>query len=94
MIYDFGIFRAKGLVKIVFEILFNQVFIQNSNKYFFYNFKRPIDLSFIQSKVNNKSYKSRELFKEDLQLIVSNCCLYNGLDSCKSLFSNITASCL
>ena len=45
--------------------------------------KIPIDLSTIQERVNNKAYKSRQSFLDDLELIVINCLTYNGQDTCK-----------
>jgi hypothetical protein len=43
----------------------------------------PMDLSTIQLKINSKTYKSRQAFVDDLELIVNNCLSYNGEDSCK-----------
>lgn len=45
-----------------------------------------MDLSTIQFKINNKTYKSRQAFCEDLELIVRNCLTYNGDDTCKWQF--------
>lgn len=45
-----------------------------------------MDLSTIQQKLNNKSYKSRQTFCDDLELIVKNCLTYNGDDTCESQF--------
>lgn len=42
-----------------------------------------MDLSTIQLKINNKIYKSRREFIDDLELIVQNCLTYNGDDTCK-----------
>ena len=41
-----------------------------------------MDLSTVQLKVNNKAYKSRQAFCQDLQQIVHNCLTYNGEDTC------------
>ena len=42
-----------------------------------------MDLSTIQHRINNKTYKTRQTFIDDLELIVNNCLTYNGDDSCK-----------
>ena len=42
-----------------------------------------MDLATIQTKLNNKDYKSRQAFCDDLELIVKNCLTYNGEDTCK-----------
>jgi hypothetical protein len=47
--------------------------------------QNPMDLSTVQLKINNKTYKSRLAFCQDLQLIVDNCLTYNGDDTCKLL---------
>ena len=46
-----------------------------------------MDLATIQLRVNNKMYKSRQEFVQDLELIVNNCLTYNGDDSCKLTFA-------
>jgi hypothetical protein len=40
--------------------------------------EQPMDLETIQSKINNKTYKSRSDFVQDLSLIADNCLAYNG----------------
>ena len=45
-----------------------------------------MDLSTVQVKVNNKTYKSRQEFLDDLELIVKNCLQYNGDDTCELKF--------
>jgi hypothetical protein len=43
--------------------------------------KRPIDLSAIKHKLMDGQYENRHQFREDLELIVSNCKAYNGENS-------------
>jgi archaellum component FlaD/FlaE len=40
--------------------------------------KKPMNLTFIQTKVNNKSYSTLQEFLEDVDLIVKNALLYNS----------------
>ncbi len=41
-----------------------------------------MDLSTVQFKINSKTYKSRQMFYDDLELIVNNCIQYNGQETC------------
>lgn len=41
--------------------------------------KKPMNLTYIQTKVNNKSYETLSEFLEDVDLIVKNALLYNSL---------------
>jgi hypothetical protein len=45
-----------------------------------------MDLSTIQLRINSKTYKSRQAFVRDMDLIVKNCFAYNGEESCKCHF--------
>ena len=45
-----------------------------------------MDLATIQLRINSKTYKSRQAFVNDLELVVKNCLSYNGEDSCKLIF--------
>jgi transcription initiation factor TFIID subunit 1 len=45
----------------------------------YYNLvKNPIDLQTIRKRVNEKFYKNRLMFLEDIQLLIDNSALYNG----------------
>jgi len=44
-----------------------------------------MELTTIQFKINSKTYKSRQAFIDDMELIVKNCLTYNGEDTCKFL---------
>lgn len=39
--------------------------------------KKPMNLTYIQTKVNNKSYETLQEFLDDVELIVTNCLKYN-----------------
>jgi transcription initiation factor TFIID subunit 1 len=43
--------------------------------------QNPIDLETIKAKINAKSYKSRDEFVGDFELLYNNCLAYNGLNS-------------
>ena len=43
--------------------------------------KKPMDFSIVKKKLNNYSYTNLKEFCEDMNLIFSNCFLYNGINS-------------
>ncbi len=43
--------------------------------------KKPIDLQTIRTRINDKVYKNRASFLDDLQLLIENSVLYNGSNS-------------
>ena len=43
---------------------------------------QPMDLATMARKVKNKQYKSKREFKDDLDLIWSNCYKYNAAEVC------------
>lgn len=61
---------------------------------FYFNYvKRPMDLSTIERKLNANAYESPEQVTEDFNLMVENCCKFNGNTSVIAQMSrNIQAS--
>lgn len=51
-----------------------------------------MDLSTVQNKVSNRTYKTRQEFLDDFELIVNNCLQYNGDDTCKFIHFNLMHS--
>lgn len=59
--------------------------------------KRPMDLATLLKKVKQQAYRTKKAFAEDLDLIWSNCLLYNShpvrsLVSCPSCWTQLTRS--
>ena len=48
--------------------------------------RKPMDLSKMEEKLENGSYKSLTQFKKDFRLIVDNCRQYNGSENGKRYF--------
>lgn len=52
--------------------------------------RKPMDLSKMEEKLENGSYKSLNQFKKDFRLIVDNCRQYNGSENGKGYFIQST----